>query len=346
MEGRESDPARIAKKIHVPTYEEIMERIKSRYPRRQRRPFDRYMASLQLTRDVIISKTDFVRDLVRLLDSLHPFYWRLIEVEFDRNDISRAIKCVSQSRKLVDSFFKKYRILLMAAGDSREMGRVASEARGRMMSTIKKCRRGLETLRKLLVFLQHLPAIDPNLPTIIVAGPPSSGKSTLVRSVSRARPRVSPYPFTTKQVHVGHFYLGDDKIQIIDTPGILDRDPSEMNPVELRAAAALEELEGAILFLFDPTEDAYLDVDRQFSLLRNIRNLARTKPLYAAINKVDVADGEKLGEIKRRLKAHADKGVVEGVYELKAVDPESARFVVESIAGSLKRATQSRESGP
>jgi len=346
MERREGDPARIAKKIHVPTYEEIMDRIKARYPRRQRKPFDRYMASLQLTRDVIISKTDFIRDLVRLLDSLHPFYWRLIEIEFDRGEISRAIRCVSQSRKLVDSFFKKYRVLLMAAGGAREMAGVASEARGRMMSTIKKCRRGLETLRRLLVFLQHLPAIDPTLPTVIVAGPPSSGKSTLVRSVSRAKPMVSPYPFTTKQVHVGHFYVGDEKVQVIDTPGILDREPTEMNPVELRAAAALEELEGAILFLFDPTQDAYLDVDRQFSLLRNIRNIARTKPLHAAINKVDAADKAKLEDIRRRLKAYKEKGVIEGVYEFKAVDPESARAVVTAVAKSLKRGAQHHGSGP
>jgi len=344
MERREGDPARIAKKIHVPSYDEIMERIKTRYPRRQRKPFERYMASLQLTRDVIISKTDFVRDLVRLLDSLHPFYWRLIEVEFDRNEISKAIKCVSQSRKLVDSFFKKYRVLLMAASDAREMARTASEARGRMMSAIKRCRRGLETLRKLVVFLQHLPAIDPGLPTIIVAGPPSSGKSTLVRSVSRARPTVSPYPFTTKQVHVGHFYVGDKKVQVIDTPGILDRDPADMNPVELRAAAALEELEGAILFLFDPTDDAYLDVNRQFALLRNIRNIARTKPLYAAINKVDVAEKGKLDSIRSRIRAYKERGVIDGFYELRAVDPESAKPVVLAIAEALMRGARLRGS--
>ncbi len=329
------DPAQAAKKIHVPTYEEIMQRIRSRYPRRVKRLFDKQMATIQVTRDVIISKTDFVRDLVRLLDSMHPFYWRLVEIEFDRERIRRAISCVSRSRKLVDSFFRRYKVLLMAAEDRRELVKTAAEARGRMMSSIKKCRKELEYLRDLVVFLQHLPSIDPTLPTIIVAGPPSAGKSTLVRSVSRATPKVASYPFTTRQIHIGHFTLNDARFQIIDTPGILDRSPDEMNPVEKRAAAALREIPGAVLFLFDSSPDAYMGPERQLQLLRMITGISGGKQIYAAINKVDVADRNVLAVLEDKLRLYREKGVIKDYYKLVAIDKETSWAVVKRMAEEI-----------
>ena len=335
MQGGAVDPARVAKKLHVPTYEEVTEKIKSRYPRRARGVFQKQMASLQLTRDIIISKTDFIRELVRLLDSLHPFYWRLIEIEFERTRIHESIKCISKSRKLVDKFFNKYKFLLMASESREEAQKVAREGRGRMLSTLKKCRDELEYLRRLVIFLKDLPAIDPRLPTIIIAGAPSTGKSTLVRSVSRARPEISPYPFTTKEIHVGHFYVEDTKVQIIDTPGILDRPPSAMNPIERRAAAALAELRGAILFLIDPTKESYMTVEEQFSLLRLVTQIASNKKIFVGINKIDVAEENVVNSIEEKLKFYKDKGVIEEYFLLSAINSQLAASVVESIAREI-----------
>jgi len=335
QDGYVKDPAAIAKKIHVPTYDEILERIKSRYPRGRGSLFDKQLATLQRTYDIVITKTNFVRDLVRLLDGLHPFYWALIEIEFDRDRIHKSISCVSKARRLAGKFFEKYRVLLMAAENKRELLRVASEGRGRILSGIKKCRRSLDYLRNLVVFIQHLPTIDATLPTIIVAGAPSTGKSTFVRSVSRARPEVASYPFTTTTIHIGHFYVGDDKIQVIDTPGLLDRPVEAMNPVEKRAVAALSLLDGSILFLVDVSKDAYMNVDEQFRLLKRVLEFAQGKPVYAALNKVDAADPAMLEEARRRLALYQDKGVVTRIYEMVAEDPESARSVAEDIARDM-----------
>jgi len=336
-----SDPPAAAKKIHIPTYDEVLERIKSRYPKRGRTLLDREMARLQATYDILMSKTSFIRDLVRLVDSLHPFYWRLIEIDFDRERIRAGISCVSRARKLASRFYEKYRVLLMASENRRELLRTSSEGRGRILSAFKKCRRHLEYLRDLVVFIQHLPSIDANLPTIIVAGAPSTGKSTLVRSVSRAQTKVASYPFTTTTIHIGHFIITDKnnreiKIQIIDTPGLLDRPIDEMNQVERRAVAALKELDGAILFLVDVSKNPYMSVNRQFKLLSQIINEhARNRPIYIALNKIDDRDQESYAEARRIADGLVRSGAVRAVYDLVAHDRNIARTVVEKIARQI-----------
>jgi len=315
-------------------YSEILERIRSRYPRKGR-PIDREIARIQTVRNIIIDKTNFVRDLVRLLDNLHPFYWRLIEIEYDRRKIHDAISCISKSRRLVSSFWEKYRILLLASETPRELKRTSEEARGRMLSTIKRCSRGLELLRSLVVFLQHLPSINPGIPTIIIAGPPSTGKSTLVRQASSGKPEVAPYPFTTKNIHIGHTILMGRRIQLIDTPGLLDRSPDEMNPIERRAVAALTELEGPILYLIDPTPTAYMGLDEQYRLFIKIHRYTGGKAHYLGINKVDAAPSGLVEMAEEKARDMVDRGLAEGYYKLSAVKAEDARRVVGDIVSKI-----------
>ncbi|MCE4598817.1 MAG: 50S ribosome-binding GTPase [Desulfurococcales archaeon] len=322
------DPASVAKKIHVPLYDEVLGRIKSRYPRGGRSLFEREMSRLQAVYDIAISRTNFIRDLVRLLDGLHPFYWRLVEIEFDRSKVREAIKCVSKARKVSSMLWEKYRFRLMAAEDKRELLKISSEARGRILSPYRKCRKSFELLRSLVVFIQKLPAIDTSLPTVMVAGAPSTGKSTIVRNVSRAVPKVAQYPFTTTTIHVGHYTTGDLKIQVIDTPGLLDRDPSEMNPIERRAVAALTELDGVILYLLDPTETAYMSLERQYKLLLNVRRLVPRKPVYIAINKIDQAQRTSLDRARKIAELAVEKNLAGGYMLIKGINPADARAAI------------------
>ena len=70
---------------------------------------------------------------------------------------------------------------------------------------------------------------------------------------------MAAYPFTTKGIDVGIHEAGHRRYQVIDTPGLLDREIEDRNRIEMQAVTALKHLANAMLFILDPSETCGYD---------------------------------------------------------------------------------------
>ncbi|MEB2793281.1 MAG: 50S ribosome-binding GTPase [Caldisphaeraceae archaeon] len=320
------------KSIHIPLYDEILQKIKSRYPKRTRKIYERELRSIELVYNILNSKTLPIIRLERFLKNLHVFYWSLIEIGFDRKTIDNSIRCIKKLRLMAKRFWVYYRNIIVTEEDPRVIRKIGNEARGRMLSQAKKCSKSFEYLKNLVIFLENLPSIDPYKKTIIVAGPPNAGKSTFVNNVSSAKPEIAAYPFTTKKIILGHYREGHESIQIIDTPGILDRPFVEMNNIERMAIFALKFLTGLVIFIVDPSPFSYMNLENQFKIIKQIEGIMPKKPLVVVINKVDTLEKSKIDQIEKELRKRIQHN---NIYRASLVNKEESIKILIEVIKSL-----------
>lgn len=219
------------------------------------------------------------------LDNLPEFYKKLIDLTVGIDRLKISLNRVSMANKTIKKLSKEYMKDLKKRRDSREM--VRKEFYGRTVSIINGLSNDLYFLDNARKKINDLPEIDLDKPIIIVTGYPNVGKSTIVNMISTGRPDIASYPFTTKEIFAGHFYYGRDKYQVIDVPGILEREDSRRNNMERLAFLAIEQINSIILFVLDPTETCGYSILEQIKLLNEIKkNFDR--PMIVVANKMDI----------------------------------------------------------
>ncbi|BFH74519.1 50S ribosome-binding GTPase [Sulfurisphaera javensis] len=244
---------------------------------------------------------EFISQFPRI-ENLHPFYRESIEILADINKVKICLGAMNRGVMLSLRVIERYKKLIKTS-DEKEANRLMRQCIGRVSSILRARKQCIDWVIDLATQLKKLKSIDPTLPTIIVAGPPNVGKSTIVSKISSAKPEVASYPFTTKEIHVGHIDTGLLKIQVIDTPGILDRPMSERNKIELKAINAIKNLNGIIIFLFDVSNSSLYSSKEQLDLYNEIKQL--NKEVIPVLNKIDDKNEKLYEEIKGQIKEKA-----------------------------------------
>lgn len=67
------------------------------------------------------------------------------------------------------------------------------------------------------------------------------------------------------------------QLQVIDTPGVLDRPFDEMNTIELQAITALAHIRASVIFFLDISETCAVQIEQQMKIFESIRPLFSNK---------------------------------------------------------------------
>src|SRR3954464_8841016 len=139
-----------------------------------------------------------------------------------------------------------------------------------------------------------------------LVGFPNAGKSTLVSRLSRARPKIADYPFTTLQPHLGVVQYKDGRSFVLsDLPGLIEgaHRGAGLGHRFLKHMARCR----TIIHLIDASQDRDLvaDFDAINRELELFDPALGRKPQVIAANKIDLPEGraraeELRGDLKRR----------------------------------------------
>ena len=136
-----------------------------------------------------------------------------------------------------------------------------------------------------------------------LVGFPNAGKSTLLSSLSAARPKIADYPFTTMEPQLGIVSYRDNRSFVMaDIPGIIEG-ASEGKGLGLRF---LRHIERNAVLLFMVPADAE-DITREYQILlgelEKFNPQLMDKQRVLAISKSDMLDDELMEEIEKTLPA-------------------------------------------
>jgi len=258
--------------------------------------------------------SDNLSNLIRKFpsfDNLPPFYREMADivagVDRIRISLSRLRWASTQIRDITRESVGK--IKRSRGLDSTPVRKAAF---GRFSSVMRSIEKDLLFLNEARNILRKMPTIDPEVPTILIAGYPNVGKSSFIVRITGARPEIASYPFTTRGIFVGHFNRGEQKYQVVDTPGLLDRPMDERNDIERQTVAALNHLQGVVLYILDPSEHCGYPLSSQLSLAEDIKNWIKL-PVLVAANKADILRFESDGTVPE-MSTETGQGV-DGVLE-------------------------------
>ncbi|WP_417451076.1 GTPase ObgE [Kordiimonas sp.] len=171
-------------------------------------------------------------------------------------------------------------------------------------------------------------------------GMPNAGKSTFLSVVSRAKPKIADYPFTTIAPQLGVVGVGESEFVLADIPGLIEG-ASEGVGLGTRFLGHVERC-GVLLHLIDGTqEDVVGAYETIMAELEQYGGDLIDKPIIIGLNKCDAVEEEELEE--KRLALQNASG--QPVMTLSGVTREGVKEVLSALwdvvrEDKVKRATE------
>ncbi|VDO03224.1 unnamed protein product [Rodentolepis nana] len=273
--------------------------IHKQYPMPRIRAF--YMRKVKTCQQYFHDKLNTILTEFPMLENIHPFYADLIGLLYSRDHFKLALSEINKAKTLIDGIGRDQVKLIKYGATLYQCKTLKRTAFGRMCTIIKRNQNNLKYLEEIRQHMSRLPCIVPDTRTLVICGFPNVGKSSFINKITRADVDVQPFPFTTKMIFAGHTDYKNLRWQVIDTPGVLDRELDQCNTIEMTAITVLSHLPASVIYIMDPSEHCGFSLEEQIHLFKTLEPLMSNKPVLVVANKTDVVSFDSLPAEKKEL---------------------------------------------
>jgi len=119
--------------------------------------------------------------------------------------------------------------------------------------------------------------------TVVLIGPPSVGKSTLLNKLTQAQARVEAWPFTTVKVIPGMWFFKGAQIQIFDLPGILSG--AALGVGRGREVLSATRSADLLILMVDVKSKNQIK-----NILKELKQVGVDLPILTVVNKIDLIE--------------------------------------------------------
>jgi len=171
-------------------------------------------------------------------------------------------------------------------------------------------------------------------------GMPNAGKSTFIRSVSAAKPKVADYPFTTLHPNLGVVRVGENQSFVIaDIPGLIEgaSEGAGLGHQFLRHLARTTILLHLVdIAPFDPSVNPVDEARAIVNELKKYDELLYQKPRWLILNKIDMVE-DVADKVKEFVKSFGWAGPVYSISAIKGVGCKELTYDIMTFIEENKK---------
>jgi len=168
-----------------------------------------------------------------------------------------------------------------------------------------------------------------------LVGLPNAGKSTFLAAVSRAKPKIADYPFTTLKPQLGVVHTDNNEFVLADIPGLIEGAHMGIG-LGVQFLRHIERC-GVILHLVDASsEDTVKSYKTVRKELKEYSKLLAQKQEILVLSKCDLLDEKEIAAKKKKLEKSAKKPVM-------AISAATGKGMKEILRALYKEIKKSRE---
>ena len=165
-----------------------------------------------------------------------------------------------------------------------------------------------------------------------IIGMPNAGKSSLLSSITKAKPKIANYPFTTLNPNLGVASYDNKEITLADIPGLVEgaHEGIGLGDKFLRHIERCKSLVHLIDITDDKILENYLKIRKELAKYSN--NLLKKKEIMI-FNKIDIIDND---EIKKKITVFKKK-IKKNTYKISVIQNKGLNTIKKLLINNVYR---------